>query len=163
MIPVDVVPRVSAGRLVIGIWIGQSWPQQDYVTTILLSRDCSCPVHLFTHNLLVLWLSQLIMGLVSSTTSLFPINFKGEICAPLESRNKWFDDTFWQMMCGNKTYKFSGRKNTCQDVGCCNWPCHLQFGLITQLHVLLPCQGTPLILRCANITLQCSAAEIVYS
>ena len=32
---VDVVPRGLAGRLVIGIWIGQSWPQQDYVTTIL--------------------------------------------------------------------------------------------------------------------------------
>ena len=29
MIPVDVVPRVSAGRLVIGIRIGQSWPQQN--------------------------------------------------------------------------------------------------------------------------------------
>ena len=36
MTPVDVVPRVSAGRLVIGISIGESWPQQDYVTTILL-------------------------------------------------------------------------------------------------------------------------------
>ena len=36
MIPVDVVPRVSNGRLVIGIWIGQSWPQQDYVTTLIL-------------------------------------------------------------------------------------------------------------------------------
>ena len=36
MIPVDVVPRVSAGLLVIGIWIGQSWPRQDDVTTILL-------------------------------------------------------------------------------------------------------------------------------
>ena len=36
MIPVDVVPRVSAGRLVIGFWIGQSWPQHDFVTTILL-------------------------------------------------------------------------------------------------------------------------------
>ena len=35
--PVDVVPRVSAGRLVIGIWTGQSWPQQDYVTTKLYS------------------------------------------------------------------------------------------------------------------------------
>ena len=33
MIPVDVVPRVSAGRLVIGIWMAQSWPQQDYETT----------------------------------------------------------------------------------------------------------------------------------
>jgi len=36
MIPVDVVPRVLAGSLVIGIWIGQSWPQQDYVTIVLL-------------------------------------------------------------------------------------------------------------------------------
>ena len=39
MIPVDVVPRVSAGRLVIGIWIGQSWPQQDYVRTIFNLRS----------------------------------------------------------------------------------------------------------------------------
>ena len=36
MIPVNVVPRVSAGRLVIGIWIGQSWPQQE--TILLLSQ-----------------------------------------------------------------------------------------------------------------------------
>ena len=33
MISVDVVPRVSAGHQLIGIW-GQSWPQQDNVTTI---------------------------------------------------------------------------------------------------------------------------------
>ena len=31
-----VVPRVPAGRLVTGLCIGQSWPQQNYVTTILL-------------------------------------------------------------------------------------------------------------------------------
>ena len=31
-IPVELVPRVSAGRLV----IGKSWPRQNYVTTILL-------------------------------------------------------------------------------------------------------------------------------
>ena len=37
IVPVDDIRSYfSAGRLVIGIWIGQSWPQQDYVTTILL-------------------------------------------------------------------------------------------------------------------------------
>ena len=53
MTPVDVVPRISAGRLVIGIWIAQSWPQQDYETTILLSPHSKCDssdVLLFTAN-----------------------------------------------------------------------------------------------------------------
>ena len=31
-------PRVSAGGLVIGIQIGQSWPQQDFVTAIFLLK-----------------------------------------------------------------------------------------------------------------------------
>ena len=32
----DVVPWLSAGCPVMGILIGHSWPEQDYVTTILL-------------------------------------------------------------------------------------------------------------------------------
>ena len=54
MIPVDVVPGISAGRLVTGIWKGQSWPQQDYVITILYATimcimgSCGC-THL-EHN-----------------------------------------------------------------------------------------------------------------
>jgi len=47
MIPVDVVPRVSAGRQVIGFRIGHSWPQQDYVTTILLFILPDHSVHSF--------------------------------------------------------------------------------------------------------------------
>ena len=35
MIRVDIVPSVSAGCLAEGIRIGQCWPQQDYVTTVL--------------------------------------------------------------------------------------------------------------------------------
>jgi len=34
MVPVDVGPRVSAACLLVGIGIGQCWPQQDYVTTM---------------------------------------------------------------------------------------------------------------------------------
>ena len=36
IIPVDVVPWLSAGCPVMGILIGHSWPQQDYVIPILL-------------------------------------------------------------------------------------------------------------------------------
>ena len=36
MIPVNVVAWLSAGCPVMGILMGQCWPQKDYVTTLLL-------------------------------------------------------------------------------------------------------------------------------
>ena len=39
IIPVDVVPWLSAGCPVMGILIGKSWPRQDYLTTVLFQES----------------------------------------------------------------------------------------------------------------------------